>query len=264
MNVTVAGVIGSWWTSADSLSSCCTSAFREHFVQAVTKSFGSICFGSLVVPPLDLLNFFLLFVCPQTAQSHSIPLDHSSHDVGSMIGGDKSVRSDTSPSTIYSQMSSPLDGVTRYFNDFGFTYIGLYRHGFIQSSEIATDVFKAREWSGVVSDRLIPNVLRIISLLITFGSGFFGLVVEEYDGYSFTNFQKPTSTAFIIGCFIGFMLSSVCMKIVESAVNAVLVCFSVAPYPFKHFHPVLSSEMRASWGVVWLDEVVPVVHKNDV
>ena len=165
-------------------------------------------------------------------------------------------------------MSTPLDGVVRYCNEFGFTFIGLYRQGFIKSSELATDVFKAREWSGIVSDRLIPNVLRIISLLITLGSGFFGLVVEEYDGYSFTNFRKPTSTAFIIGSFFGFMLSSVCMKVVESAVNAVLVCFSVASYPFKHYHPVLSSEMRDSWGemgVVWLDEVTPVLpNQSDV
>ncbi len=258
----MAGVIGSWWTSADSLSSCCTNVFREHFIEAITKSFGSICFGSLVVPPLGILNFFLLFICPSTmSKTHTIPLSldhsthHSTHDVGSMTG-DKNIKSDISQTGIYSHMSSPLDGILKYFNDFGFTYIGLYRLGFIKSSEMATEIFECREWTGIVSDRLISNVLRIISLLITLASGFFGLVVEQYDGYSFTNFQKPTSTAFIIGCFIGFMLSSVCLKVVESAVSTVLVCFSVAPYTFKRFHPVLSYEMRDSWGGVWLDDVV--------
>ena len=253
----MAGIVGSWWTSADSLSSCCTSVFREHFVEAVTNSFGSICLGSLVVPPLGILNFFLLFICPQSfTKAHSLPLslDHSGHDVGSIIG-DKSIKSDMSPASTYAHVPSPLDGATRYFNDFGFTYIGLYRTGFVASSEKATDVFKAREWSGIISDRLIHYILLIICVLITFGSGFFGLVVDDYDGYNFTNFQKPTSTAFIIGCYIGFMLSRVCMQVVDSAVSAVLVCFSVAPYPFKHYHPVLSSEMRASWGGVWLDEI---------
>ncbi len=172
--------------------------------------------------------------------------------------GDKSVKSELSSTSFYPQMSSPLDGITRYFNDFGFTYVGIYRQGFIASSEKATDIFKAREWSGIVADRLIPYILKIICLLITLGSGFFGLVVEEYDGYSYTNFRKPTSTAFIIGCFVGMVLSSVCLKVVESSVSTVLVCFSVAPYAFKHFHPILSDEMRASWGGMWLDEISPV------
>jgi len=261
VHVTVAGVVGTWWASPDSLTSCCTNVFREHFIISITKSFGSICFGSLVVPPLGVLQFFLLFLCPPqtSSKSHSISIpvsDHSSHahDVGSMMG-DKSVKSELSTASFYPQMSSPLDGIMRYFNDFGFTYVGLYRQGFIVSSEKATDIFQARGWSGIVADRLIPYILKIICLFITLGSGLFGLVVEEYDGYSFTNFRKPTSTAFIIGCFVGMVLSSVCLKVVESSVSTVLVCFSVAPYAFKHFHPVLSNEMRGSWGGVWLDEI---------
>jgi hypothetical protein len=225
---------------------------------SITKSFGSVCLGSLVVPPLDVLHFFLLFICPQSStKPRSISLtatDHSSHDVGSIMG-DKSVKSDVSPASFQPQMTSPLDGIMTYFNDFGFTYVGIYRKSFISSSEKATEIFKARGWSGVVADRLIPYILRIICYLITFGSGFFGLVVEEYDGYSFTNFRKPTSTAFIIGCFVGYVLSSVCLKVVESTVSTVLVCFSVAPYAFKYHHPMLSNEMRASWGGTWLDEM---------
>ncbi len=125
---------------------------------------------------------------------------------------------------------------------------------FKTSSRKATDVFKAREWVGVSSDNLVPHVLALISVFITLGSGCFGLVVEEFDGYSFTNFQKPTSTAFSIGCWIGFVISRILFKLVGSAVNTVLVCFSLAPWTFKVNHPVLSHEMRSSWGGTWLDE----------
>ena len=201
-----------------------------------------------------MLRFILLFVCPQTiAKSNTIPIAVADSSQGPMMG-DRSVKSDVSIASVYPDVSFPLDRLMRYFNDFGFTYVGIYRRNFIYSSEKATAVFKARGWLGIANDRLIPHVLKLVSLLITLGSGFFGLVVEEYDGYSFTNFRKPTSTAFIIGCFVGFVLSSVCLKIIESAVNAVLVCFSIHPYTFKYYHPMLSNEMRSSWGGVWIDE----------
>lgn len=166
---------------------------------------------------------------------------------------------DVSIASLYpNHVSSPLDGIMRYFNDFGFTYVGIYRKKFTYSSDKATTVFKARGWLEIVSDRLIPHILRIVSFLITLGSGFFGMVVEGNDGYSFTNFRKPTLTAFIIGCSVGFVLSSVCLKIIESSVSTVLVCFSLYPYAFKQYHPMLSNEMRASWGGTWLDEVTEV------
>ena len=256
VHVTVAGVVGSWWTTSNSISSCCTSVFRHHFMTSITKSLGSICLGSLTVPPLGMLHVVLMVICPQTNSKPrpiQINLADSAHDVGSIMG-EKSVKSEISIASMYSQQISPLDGIMRYFNDFGFTYVGIFRKSFVHSSQKATDVFKARGWSVIVSDRLIPQILRITSLLITLSSGAFGLVVEEYDGYSFTNFQKPTSTAFIIGCFTGFVLSSVCLKVIESSVSTVMVCFSVAPYAFKHYHPMLSSDMRASWGGIWLDE----------
>mmetsp|Transcript_25416 Transcript_25416/g.29437 ORF Transcript_25416/g.29437 Transcript_25416/m.29437 type:complete len:1213 (-) Transcript_25416:136-3774(-) len=260
VHVTVAGVVGSWWSTPEYYTSCCTNVCRGHFGRAITESFGSICFGSLVVPPLSWLQN-IAHMCSHyniKPQPISIPIsEHSSHDVGSMMG-DKSVKSDMSAASFFPQPSSSFDDVVRYFNDFGFTHIALYREGFVSSSEKATEVFKARSWLGIVTDPIIPHVLTIISLFITLSSGCFGLVVEEFDGYSFTNFKKPTSTAFLIGCCIGMVLSSVCLKVVASSVNTVLVCFSTAPYAFKYYHPVLSNEMRASWGGIWLDELVQV------
>jgi Plasma-membrane choline transporter. len=116
------------------------------------------------------------------------------------------------------------------------------------------EVFETREWVGVVSDQLIENIVGLIITAITLGTGCLGLVVEEFDGYRFTNFHKPALTAFMIGCYIGLVVSSVCLKVVTSSVNTVFVCFALAPWKFHANHPGLSKEMRESWGGIWLDE----------
>mmetsp|Transcript_6040 Transcript_6040/g.8066 ORF Transcript_6040/g.8066 Transcript_6040/m.8066 type:complete len:478 (-) Transcript_6040:35-1468(-) len=44
--VTVAGVVGTYWTVPQEAESCCSSALVSSFVRAVTFSFGSICKGA--------------------------------------------------------------------------------------------------------------------------------------------------------------------------------------------------------------------------
>ncbi len=223
---------------------------RTQFALSLTSSFGSICLGSLVSPTLEVLRHTLGICCNSYSTQPPQPFEPT-HD---NVLGDLSVHSDPSNLALLPIPKSPIDGAIKYFNDYGFTYMGIYREDFKTSSRKAREVFETREWVGVVSDKLIEIVLQIVIVLITLVSGAFGLVVEEFDGYSFTNFQKPTSTAFFIGCVIGWVVSSVCLKVVSSSVSTVLVCFSLAPWKFSVNHPVLSKEMRASWGGIWLDE----------
>lgn len=49
MHVTVAGTVGTWWWVPTEANGCCSQAVRESYVRALTTSFGSICFGSLIV-----------------------------------------------------------------------------------------------------------------------------------------------------------------------------------------------------------------------
>jgi hypothetical protein len=48
-HVTVAGTVGAWWFAPEDASSCCSAGMVGSFIRAVTTSFGSICFGSLLV-----------------------------------------------------------------------------------------------------------------------------------------------------------------------------------------------------------------------
>lgn len=257
VHVTIAGVIATWWTSPDSLKGCCNHVLRESFYKSITSCFGSICLGSLVTPPLEILRGTLGLCFDAYVQ----PLSNDPLTDLSVLA-DMSVKSDQSYPLILPDYSSPLDGIIRCFNNYGFTYVGIYGESFTKSSRTATDVFKARKWGGVVSDKLIPFVLSMMSIVITLGSGCFGLVVEEFDGYSFTNFHKPTATAFLIGCAIGIVTSSVCMKVVSSSVCTILVCFSLAPFEFKVEHQDLSEELRKSWGGSWLDDLQELAERN--
>ena len=48
-HVTVAGTVGSWWFAPEDATACCSSGMIGSLIRALTTSFGSICFGSLLV-----------------------------------------------------------------------------------------------------------------------------------------------------------------------------------------------------------------------
>jgi hypothetical protein len=54
-HVVVAGVVSTWWFVPSEASSCCSVATKDSFVRATTSSFGSICFGSLLVAIIQTL-----------------------------------------------------------------------------------------------------------------------------------------------------------------------------------------------------------------
>ena len=112
-------------------------------------------------------------------------------------------------------------------------------------------MFNTRGWAGIVSNRVVHNVLFMTSIIIGLCTGLFGLIVEEFDGYEFTSFNKPTATAFVIGSLIGMTLSGVMLSVLGSATNTVLVCFAAGNVEFGRIHPQLSNEMRESWATVW-------------
>jgi Plasma-membrane choline transporter len=53
--VTTAGTVGTWWFDP-SACGCCASAVTNSFIRTLTTSFGSICFGSLIVAIIQALR----------------------------------------------------------------------------------------------------------------------------------------------------------------------------------------------------------------
>jgi Plasma-membrane choline transporter len=55
--VCIAGTVGTWWFSPkDTPVGCCDGNVINSFIRTVTTSFGSVCFGSLLVAIIQALK----------------------------------------------------------------------------------------------------------------------------------------------------------------------------------------------------------------
>ncbi len=100
IHVIVAGVVSTWWFAPDDASSCCSVAIKDSFVRATTYSFGSICFGSLLVAIIQTLRSML----------ESVRNDNSNDGCAAFV------------LCLVDCLLQCLQGMLEYFNKFAYIY----------------------------------------------------------------------------------------------------------------------------------------------
>jgi len=227
LRVTTAGVIGTWWHAPDEASSCCGPAIKDSVIRATTYSFGSICFGSLLVAIVQALRHLQRMI--QDNQEFNFLL------------------------CIVDCILGCIESILEYLNKWAYVYVGLYGYSYLDAGRNVITLFQNKGWTAIITDDLIENVLLMMSVVIGLISGMIGLILVSMDQnlLAALNVDNYKMAGFLIGFLVGFVLSSILMSVVGSAVNTVIVCFAEAPREFQTNHPKLSNEMRAAWRQAW-------------
>mmetsp|Transcript_21216 Transcript_21216/g.27400 ORF Transcript_21216/g.27400 Transcript_21216/m.27400 type:complete len:502 (-) Transcript_21216:1243-2748(-) len=222
VHVTTAGTVGTWWFHPEEASGCCSRAVRESYGRSLTTSFGSICFGSLLVAIVQTLKEMA-----QQAQQ-----------------GDGSVLASCTVCIL-----GCIESLIEYFNKWAFVYVGLYGFSFMDAGKNAMQLFISRGWTAIITDTMLDTVLFMVSLGVALIIGVLSMAIGA------TLVNNPDSNtmgaAFILGLLIGYGICATLFSIVSSAVNTVIVCYAESPNEFQANHPVLSENMRQSWRQAW-------------
>jgi len=220
VHVTVAGTVGTWWVAPDE-SGFCSRGICNSFIRTVTTSFGSICFGSLLVAIIQALRSLA-----NSARNNG--------DAGFLA-------------CIAECILGCLASILEYFNKWAYIYVGIYGYSYIESGKAVMQLFADRGWDAVIADDLVGNAIFLTSVVA-------GLIIGAVGvGYASINTQfsgladENLGIAFAIGFVIGICICSVLFSTIASGVNTVIVMFADAPREFESNHPELSQKMRETW-----------------
>jgi len=222
IHVTVAGTVGTWWYSPENANSCCSGAILGSLLRTMTTSFGSICFGSLLVAIVQATRALVNML---RSEDNSILL------------------------CLADCILSCIESLLEYFNKWAYVYIGLYGYPYLKAGKSVTELFRNRGWDAVITDDLVGNTLFLVSLVVGLISGVvgFGVLRGQSDWFPALNQTNDGWVGFILGFLIGIVLCSILMSVIGSGVNTVIVCFAEGPTEFQSNHPTLSNKMRAAW-----------------
>jgi hypothetical protein len=127
IETTVAGTVACWWFQPHR-----QAVVRGSLLRATTTSFGSICFGSLIVAVIHALREMLGVLRKRQ--------DERDRDILRPRGGPSG---DTERLLIWcaDQLLMCIEAIAEYINKYAFCYVAAYGYGFLEAAKKVSDLF---------------------------------------------------------------------------------------------------------------------------
>ncbi|OUM66150.1 hypothetical protein PIROE2DRAFT_41021 [Piromyces sp. E2] len=193
------------------------------FKRAITTSFGSICYGSLIIAIISTLRSLANQVKHEGAEEDNFVL--------CAIG-----------CCLECILSCIEDGI-EYFNVYAFTEVAIYGKSYCEAAKDTWTICKARGIEALINDNIIGNVLGIGALAIACLSAVITFVVGRIFGVEVVFSIIFACVAFIAGA----MIFSVVAQVINSGVATTFVCLCEDPDALHQTKPELWEKVRDTY-----------------
>jgi len=216
VHVTVSGVFASWYFlrgNGGIPSNPTLGALRR----ACTTSFGSICFGSLLVAALQ--TFRALIQMSRNGQNQLW-------------------------AAVVDCILSCVENLLRYFNKYAFTQVAIYGKTYINAAKDTWELIKTHGVEAIINDDLISGILTMGSL----GAAIICASLGGILGYAVLPSGDWVPTA-VAGFIIGFSLVILALEVVESGVATIFVSFAMDKGALQRADPILYENFRSRYAL---------------
>lgn len=182
---------------------------KASFKRATTTSFGSICFGSLIVSIIELIRFLI----------NSAESDNS--DGSSFLA------------CCLMCLLSIIESIVEYINSYAFVYIAIYGSDYIDSAKRTFTLIQNCFCAAIFNDALIEPALNILTLftsLLLFGAVYIIL------GVIWAAFQLV----------IALIVLSLFMTSLKAAATTYFVCYAETPQALARSDPELYQVVQSA------------------
>ncbi|MCJ1358983.1 MAG: putative choline transporter, neither null mutation nor overexpression affects choline transport [Icmadophila ericetorum] len=227
---TVAGVYGSWFFCSNTPGGMPRGITRGALRRALTYSFGSISFGSLVVAIINMIRQAVSIAQQQEAAQGNIVGELAFCCLGCIIG--------------------LLDWAVQYINRYAFSHIALYGKAYIPAAKDTWKMMKQRGIDALVNDCLVGPVLTMGSTFVAYVCALLAYLYLQFTkpGYNSTGSYTPVAMAFSF--LIGLQVCQIFMTPVGAGVDTIFVAAAWDPEVLMRDHPDLYAKMVAVYPKV--------------
>lgn len=207
------GIAASWYFDPQTIGGWCSRAVHDSMKRSLTTTFGSICFGSLLVAAVQFLRFVVNMLRQQREENH------------------RSRRNSGGTSILLcclDCMMGIIEDLMQYFNKWAFIYVGVYGYNYTKAGKKVMTLFQDRGWSVIINDGIIQSVLNFISLFIL------ALTVLSSLAFGIDLYLVWPALTFPIAV----------TSFLDSIVSTIIVCFAEAPMELEENHPTHSREIK--------------------
>lgn len=144
--------MATWCFDKEAASGCCSSAVASSLYRSATSSFGSICLGSLLQGIVQVLRKII----PDHGSRRSS--EHDQLCCGLCY-------------CVLECFGRVLEDVLDYFHQWAYVFVGIYGYGYVESGRKVLELFVAKGWTTIISERLACYVTTCITITVGFLTG---------------------------------------------------------------------------------------------
>ncbi|KAN0018285.1 hypothetical protein ACTFIU_010900 [Dictyostelium citrinum] len=175
--------------------------------RALTTSFGSICFGSLIISIIETLRYL------------SQMMINNRNVVVKIIG------------YIFNCILSMLSSIVQFFNTYAFTHVAIYGKSFCDSAKSTFTMFENRLGSTIINDNFVGTTIAIGGLVASLLLSILGALISiPFDMSVYGG---------ALALFIGYLVIITNLEVVYSSTISLFVCYVMEPEVLAHTKPQL-------------------------
>ena len=228
-HVTTCGTIGAWYFFPHLLEqgdcACCRPATCDSLRRALTTSFGSIAFGSLVLAIIDTVHALIRRLFDQ------LPVDNA------LLG---CVR------CCVECCLRGLKGCMEWLTEYAFVYVAIYGISFVEAGREVQELVVRAGVDAVAQSTLVWSVLAFGKVL--------GAVVGAAAACAASSaVPSPPEVAMAVGAAAGLVTAASGLTVVDSGCKTLLVCFAEEPQVLRSRKRELAQHLEQASRLVGRD-----------
>ncbi|CAG8481696.1 17037_t:CDS:2 [Dentiscutata heterogama] len=222
IHVTTSGVFASYYFLEGTPQSVPPSPTLNSAKRAATTSFGSICFGSLLVAILQVIRELLRSLAQDTDNPFGA---FCAACAAALVGY--------------------IDSLLEYFNFYAYTQVAIYGKSFCDAD--TWTMIKDRGVEAIINDNLIGTVIMMGSFLVGMITALFGYLYTIIFHPRFNADGGFTPLLVFLAFIIGFQMLSIIGSVIFSGAATTFVCLAENPDALARTKPDLYNEIIGTY-----------------
>jgi len=195
-HTTTCGVAATWFFYKEPPPNVTSNSLKR----TLTTSFGSVCFGSLIIAIIQALRAMV-----RMRGRHPCAI-------------------------ICALILCICERLIKFFTEFAFAYVAIYGQSFYVSAKMTFELLERRGWWAIINSAVINIAIFGGSLI----SGGVVCLIGFLIGLGYSSGTRAVLA--VLGFLIGYFMAFVMLKPVKSAVVALFVCYAEDPEALKQNH----------------------------
>ncbi|ROT38169.1 DUF580-domain-containing protein [Sodiomyces alkalinus F11] len=220
IHTAISGVYGSWYFCAHNFPHAAT---RGALKRALTYSFGSICFGSLVVAIIN----FLRHIC----------------SVARMQAGAEGDLITWALFCVLSCILAVIDWAITFLNRYAFCHIALYGKAYLPAAKDTWAMIKDRGIDALINECLIGPVLSFGATFVGYASALLAFLYITLTDPPYNRGGDYTAVIVAFSFLIGLQIANIFTTPISSGIDTIFVAAAWDPEVMIRDHPELYHEM---------------------